>query len=383
MYKLKILFITASHFYQEKGVCIRVWNLAKAAQELGHEVHIACYGGGDGKQVKIFRTEEKEPLRTVGPSFKRVPRDYHLYLLCKELVRTEKYDLIQGEDIEGALIGLLVKNGVPVVFDVHGSVTEIFRLNDFLTFPPVLYVARKFQEILLKKSDFIIVNWPITYEIFNKHASKMDILVDLSPYPPAAYDIKRGIEIRTELGIDEKQKVILYTGNLSRYQGLDMLIDALKLLLKTENDVKLVIMGSRPEKNKRELEERITREGLSDNICLNEVLGDDKAAFMTNADVLVSPRLQGNVGPLKIISYLWSGTPIVATDIQSSRQAVDEKTAYLSNTTPEDLAEKIMLALKDEDGKGENALNLARDSYSFEMQVKKIKTVYESLSINS
>ena len=378
---MKILFITASHFYQEKGVCIRVWNLAKTAEELGHEVHIACYGGGADKQVTTLRTEDKELLKTVGPSFKRIPRDYNLYLLCRRLTCTEKYDLIQGEDIEGALIGLLVRDGKPLVYDIHGDLTEIFRANDFLAYPPILYLARKFQDHILKKSDVIIANWPTTFETFKKYVPKMHTLVDLSPYPPWAYNLKRGIEIRGKLGIDENKKVILYTGNLSKYQGLNMLIDALKLLLKKRNDIILVIMGSRPEKNKKELQERILREELVDHILLNEVFGHDKAAFMANSDVLVSPRLKGTYGPLKIVSYLWSGKPIVATDTPSSRQIIDEKTAYMSNTNPEDLAKKIMMALSDDGQKGENSLRLARDYYSFEMQVKKLKTIYESLNI--
>ncbi len=52
-------------------------------------------------------------------------------------------------------------------------------------------------------------------------------------------------------------------------------------------------------------------------------------ACLMAADVLVSPRERGRNTPLKIFSYLRSGRPIVATDIASHTQVLDEWSSVL------------------------------------------------------
>ena len=56
------------------------------------------------------------------------------------------------------------------------------------------------------------------------------------------------------------------------------------------------------------------------------------------ADVLVSPRERGRNTPLKIFSYLRSGRPIVATDIASHTQVLDEWSSVLVPPSAQGLA---------------------------------------------
>jgi glycosyltransferase involved in cell wall biosynthesis len=53
--------------------------------------------------------------------------------------------------------------------------------------------------------------------------------------------------------------------------------------------------------------------------------------------VLVSPRLKGLNTPMKIYSYLDSGTVVLATRLRTHTQVLDDRTAYLVAPDPEAL----------------------------------------------
>ena len=73
------------------------------------------------------------------------------------------------------------------------------------------------------------------------------------------------------------------------------------------------------------------------------VLGD----LLAEADVLVSPRLKGTNTPMKIYSYLDSGTAVLATRLRTHTQVLDERTAYLVNPEPAALGDGLATLLRD------------------------------------
>ena len=56
----------------------------------------------------------------------------------------------------------------------------------------------------------------------------------------------------------------------------------------------------------------------------------EMAGYMKAADVLVSPRIVGINPPGKLLSYLASGKPVVATDTLVHNQLLDSSTAILT-----------------------------------------------------
>ena len=61
---------------------------------------------------------------------------------------------------------------------------------------------------------------------------------------------------------------------------------------------------------------------------------------LRQADVLVSPRLKGLNTPMKIYSYLDSGTAVLATRLRTHTQVLDDRTAYLVEPEPEPLGNR-------------------------------------------
>jgi glycosyltransferase involved in cell wall biosynthesis len=70
-------------------------------------------------------------------------------------------------------------------------------------------------------------------------------------------------------------------------------------------------------------------------------------ALLRQADVLVSPRLKGLNTPMKIYSYLDSGTAVLATRLRTHTQVLDDRTAYLVEPEPEPLGAGLAELLSD------------------------------------
>jgi len=72
---------------------------------------------------------------------------------------------------------------------------------------------------------------------------------------------------------------------------------------------------------------------------------EEASGALGKASVVVSPRISGTNTPLKIYQLLASGIPIVATDIESHTQVLDETVAFLGQPIADAFAATIIAAL--------------------------------------
>jgi glycosyltransferase involved in cell wall biosynthesis len=104
--------------------------------------------------------------------------------------------------------------------------------------------------------------------------------------------------------------------------------------------------------------------------------------YLAQADILCSPRLKGVNTPMKIYSYMASGRAILATDILSHTQVLDESTALLVPPTPEGIARGLRTLLQEPDHRariGQNAALHARSTYSISVFRQRLEEAYACL----
>lgn len=129
---------------------------------------------------------------------------------------------------------------------------------------------------------------------------------------------------RTRLGLPLEEKIALYIGRLDGWKGVRTLLDASELLY----TVRVVLIGDGADLEL--LRGTYPRATLLGPRPYSE-LADNQAA----ADVLVIPNTGASrisaefTSPLKLFAHMASGVPIVASDLPSIREIVDEKTAIL------------------------------------------------------
>ena len=103
---------------------------------------------------------------------------------------------------------------------------------------------------------------------------------------------------------------------------------------------------------------------------------------MALANVLVSPRLEPLVTPLKIYTYMVSGRPIVATDLPTHTQVLDERSAILAAPTADGLAAGIARAFEDPaaaDRLAERARQSVEQNHTYEAFRRQLGEVYATV----
>lgn len=197
---------------------------------------------------------------------------------------------------------------------------------------------------------------------------------------PDGVDLKKFVmpinrkECRKRFGLPEAT-IIMYTGHLYDWKGVDTLAEAVQLL--GENVIGVFVGGTEIDianfKNKYE---------KSTNIM---VLGHKPSGlipyYIRVADVLVVPNsgkveISRNItSPLKLFEYMASGVPIVSSDIPSLREILDEDSAFFAIAdNHQSFAEVIERVISNPVRAKEKARN-AKDNaskYSWNLRAEKI-----------
>lgn len=154
---------------------------------------------------------------------------------------------------------------------------------------------------------------------------------------PNAVDAERfradpasGASFRRELGIEQEQPLVLYTGHLYAWKGVETLARAAAKVRASHPDTAIVFVGGSSEEQVA-FRAFLQRENLASHVrLLPHRPHADIPGILAAADVLVLPTSgHGRMGaietsPLKAFEYLASGKPIVASDLPSSREAFEE-----------------------------------------------------------
>ena len=110
---------------------------------------------------------------------------------------------------------------------------------------------------------------------------------------------------------------------------------------------------------------------------------NDLGMYLQQADVLVSPRMEGENTPMKIYSYMDSGRPILATRITSHTQVLDAGNAFLVDPEPAGMAAGLTEVLSNSSTalqRAEQAKLKVATEYSRAAYEKKLTHFYDELT---
>jgi glycosyltransferase involved in cell wall biosynthesis len=199
----------------------------------------------------------------------------------------------------------------------------------------------------------------------------------------AGATMKVGFNYLAERYAINGHSVILYAGTFEAYQGLDLLVDASKEVIRRRKDVRFLCVGGNENQIGR-IKLLAYQRGVTEYFIFpGTVPPEEVEAFFRIASILISPRISGTNTPLKIYSYLRSGVPIVATNIVSHTQVLTDDVALLVEPQPESLGSGVLRLLEDVQlcsRLAENARRLADESYSPDAYHRKIAEVLAFLA---
>jgi len=182
---------------------------------------------------------------------------------------------------------------------------------------------------------------------------------------------------------------IVYTGSFLYWKGVDILVDAFALLLKQMPDTKLYLVGDDYEGNRQKLATQIKELGIEKSVEMTGYVSQKEVArYLGIADVAVLPNrvtVEGAnyTSPSKIFEYMAARVPIVASDLPSIREILDEETAVL--VPPDDakaLCDGMLRLLKNPSiGRdlADKAYERVRSNYTWDMRARKIVKIIEKI----
>jgi glycosyltransferase involved in cell wall biosynthesis len=183
---------------------------------------------------------------------------------------------------------------------------------------------------------------------------------------------------------------ILYLGTLADWQGLDLLIAAMKTIT-AQQPAQLRIVGRGRHWQRKQLQKRIRKLGLEASVILDlTVPHHEVPQVIAQADVCVAPlalndrNVTQGCCPIKVIEYMACARPIVAANLPVVRELVREDIDALlyAPDDADDLARQIMRVLTDRElaeKLATHAAARARSKLTWHEAQKKLLKVYERL----
>jgi glycosyltransferase involved in cell wall biosynthesis len=349
---MRVLMVAPHPVYSPRGTPISVFNRCLALCALGHEVDLVTYPVGEDREVAGLRYLRAAMPGVhsvdVGPSFRKLLLNGAVTLRSlKEAARGRgRYDVVHTHE-EAGLFGPALASmvGVPHVYDMGNDWSDVLCNYGLRPENPVTRLAGAMERSVIRHSDAVITHFPLIADrVASTTATPVETVFNISldpePDPAVASAIRRS-------WAPEGSKVILYSGTLEPYQGVQLLLESMTGVALTHPHAVLVVVGGRDDQVE-ELRRRAEELEISDSVRLVGMLPATLVpACMVAADVLVSPRERGRNTPLKIFSYLRSGRPIVATDIVSHTQVLTRESCVLVPPTAQGLAQGITSLLDD------------------------------------
>ncbi|HKJ64032.1 MAG TPA: glycosyltransferase family 4 protein [Desulfopila sp.] len=343
---MKILILAPHPFFQNRGTPIALRMLLETLAGDGHDLTAMVYPEGEEIDIpncRILRVRRPPLVREIPPGFswKKLACDAVMFRMAGRLLRHESFDLIHaGEESVFMARYFSKRMGIPYVYDMDSSLPE--QLCEKMTFlAPLLPRLQKFEKQAVADSLGVIAVCRYLEELARSYSNEIDVqrLEDISLL---STDISEEKRRETDLKLARNTVNFMYVGNLEEYQGIDLLLSAFSLACLELDNIRLVIIGGSKATMLRYRKKAKTL-GIAKNVLFaGPKPVDDLACYLTQADVLVSPRIKGYNTPMKIYSYLDSGRPVLATRLQTHTQVLDDSIACLSEAEESAMAAAVI-----------------------------------------
>ncbi len=287
------------------------------------------------------------------------------------MIRQSSYDVIHA--VEESVF-LAARSPVPFVYDMDSCLSCQLRERSLFYWPAVK-VFDWLETHALRRSLGVLAVCPALAEEARKKNANVHTFPDVAlageqdgPLPEA---IIRGAGVR-----------LMYVGNLERYQGVDLMLEAFARVAPDRRDAALIVVGGEPARISA-YQQKAERLGVGAQVRFAGSVPIDRISrVLRHADILVSPRIKGTNTPMKLYSYLLSSKPILATRLMTHTQVLSDECACLVEPTPEDMALGMRRLMDSPDLRerlGTAGRRLAETSYDRSAFQRRLERFYEQI----
>jgi len=377
---MKILIITG-RFHGPGGTETFVRNICRGFIARGHDVTVVSH-----QRFSERRPSQKAKFFNVFytfPSFHipRIPMSYlPAYIIAKWLavsrVGAQKYDVVNAQgELEG-FCALRARSLLkcPITLRIAGiwhpvtlkEIRDVYG-DGFLT-KSIGQLVELMEREVLKNSDAISTLNEQQKEImvneYNVQSEKVHVIphgIDADAFNPKIIRQFRD-EMRNFYHLDAP--VILFVGRLAPIKRVDLLIEALAILVKDIPSVKLVLIGPPSYRDINFYRAQAERLGVEKSLVyIGEAKHEEIAHYMAMCDVYADVSEEYGIG-FSTLEAMSCGLPVVSTRTEEGTLKV--------NYSAQDIAEALRIILTDATRArtlGERARKHIEEAHGFEKMV--------------
>lgn len=205
---------------------------------------------------------------------------------------------------------------------------------------------------LLKSVSRIICNSYGTEAEFKKHGFE-NTLVASNGVDLYAFSTQKDLrEVRGRLHLPFDKKIVMYTGHLYAWKGVDVIIRIAQALISDSRILFVLVGGTKKDIQKYQV--IIEKAHLSNVVLCGHKTQSEIPDYLSSADVLLLPNIpiseesERYTSPIKMFEYMASQKPIVASDMPSIREILNPENAVLATAGDADsFAQSIIKVLED------------------------------------
>ena len=317
--QLPVAMVAACPFPASRGTPIRIQQMGEALSNANYDVHVVTYHLGTDRPtegIQIHRTRRVRFYKDfgAGPNYsKLLLLDPMLVRRLVQITRRHSIRIIHAHHFEGALCALAVKRilgGVKVVYDAHTSLREeLFDYNFPLPKPLKKAASDILDSGIPRWCDHVVtVSERLRDDIIDHGVPPSKVTVIPLAVNAGEFPVIPTEHARSELQLKDRP-IVVYTGNLAPFQGVDHLMNALVGVKRVVPNVHGIIVAT-PNNYYRSMVDEL---GLTGNVSFFPDMSFEQVRlFLAAANVVVLPRDNCVGFPVKLLNYLASGKPIVA-----------------------------------------------------------------------
>lgn len=353
---IKVVMVAACPFPANHGTPGAIRELALHLLDQGHEVHIVAYPqcedipveGLHIHRVKVPFFIKPGPI-AIGPSFERIVYDMLLVPKLVQVIKREKIDVIHAHNYEANIAGAMAKlfTGKPLIYNAVTTMEDELPSYRFIR-PDGLArrIGKALDYIVPRMSDLIMVLSDELRDLLISHGNSPDKVLVVPPGVELEWlSSGEGSHVRTQLGLNGGESMVLYTGALEAFQRVDYLIRAMAVVVKQAPTSRLVIACNVKNEKAQHLYDQLSKElGISQYVIfVDSVQLDELPNYLAAADVTVVPRPSCPGYPIKLLNYMAASKPVVSFS-GSAKSLCHGYSGYIANNDDvEDLANGIAM----------------------------------------
>ncbi len=392
---MKILYVTLENLSLHKGSVIHIKEIVNGLRYQGHEVGLVARSSNPYEDTESFYCLCLAPERGGGTLRSHFISAILLFLRLFKILKG--YDIVYARDYHATILAFLpcFLFSKKLIFEINGLANEEQRLkkDSFLNRALVVFI-RKAEKAAAKAADRIVCVTPQIARYLRQdlhcEQDKIEIVgngVNTGKFHPIRDEVSLSA-YRERIGIKPREKVLVFVGNLARWQGIETLIDCSVDLLTKQNRLKFLIVGDGP--LRADLLEKARDAGVENSFIFTGMVDYEEVPFYINlGDIGVAPFIskrntRTGVSPLKVFEYMACGKPVVASRIEGLEFVEHEGIGRLiAPGAVQGFAEALNDLLQN-DGKrtemGEKASRIAFEEFSWASKAEKIQSILQKMA---